>query len=319
MRSGELFTLSTPVNLTNNTFSGNGSGVNYGAILLDGSSTTGQISASTFSNQPTGIRCQNSANLTIGGSIANKNTFSGNTTYGVENTTSSIIVNATSNYWGSDTGPRHTSNPPGTGDPVSNYVDFDPWIGQDFTLTVNKTGSTGTGTVRSNPAGINCDLSNTDCSENYDYGTIVTLTAAPDAGSYFASWTGGCESQALTCKVTMDAAKTVTANFTTTPPAVNTWAKTYGGLGSDWSDSILQTSDGGYIRLQGKLPHLERVLGTFGFSNSAAVEVLPGKRPMEAQGVTGLGLSGRPRMADTSYWGTLCPLGRVTRSFGFKT
>ena len=49
-------------------------------------------------------------------------------------------------------------------------------------LTVTKPGS-GTGTVRSLPPGINCG---SDCNENYDAGTVVTLTAAPDTGSYFA-------------------------------------------------------------------------------------------------------------------------------------
>ena len=78
-------------------------------------------------------------------------------------------------------------------------------------LAVAKQG-TGTGTVRSLPPGINCG---SDCDEYYDAGTVVTLTAAPDAGSYFAGWSGDCVSQALTCKVTMDAAKNVTATFTT--------------------------------------------------------------------------------------------------------
>ena len=112
------------------------------------------------------------------------------------------------------------------------------------TLTVSKTG-TGAGTVRSQVAGIDCG---SDCSESYNAGTIVTLTAAPDAGSYFAGWSDGTNtSQALTWKVTMDAAKTVTATFTTTPPPIITWAKTYGGTGEDINSAIHQTSDGGYI------------------------------------------------------------------------
>ena len=111
-------------------------------------------------------------------------------------------------------------------------------------LAVTKPG-TGTGTVRSLPPGINCG---SDCSEHYDAGTVVTLTAAPDAGSYFAGWSGDCVSQALTCKVTMNAAKNVTATFTTGTPTVTTWAKTYGGSGGDdYATSIQQTSDGGYI------------------------------------------------------------------------
>jgi len=112
-----------------------------------------------------------------------------------------------------------------------------------YALTVTKSG-TGTGTVRSQVSGINCG---SDCIEAYNTDTVVTLTAAPDTGSYFAGWSGDCVSQALTCKVTMDADKTVTATFTTTPPPVTTWAKTYGGIDTDDANSIQQTSDGGYI------------------------------------------------------------------------
>ena len=34
------------------------------------------------------------------------------------------------NWWGNCSGPAHSSNPSGTGDAVSDNVDFDPWIGQ---------------------------------------------------------------------------------------------------------------------------------------------------------------------------------------------
>ncbi|HVP80104.1 MAG TPA: thrombospondin type 3 repeat-containing protein [Thermodesulfobacteriota bacterium] len=110
-------------------------------------------------------------------------------------------------------------------------------------LAVTKPG-TGTGTVRNLPPGINCG---TDCDEHYDAGTVVTLTAAPAAGSYFGGWSGDCVSQALTCKVTMDGAKNVAATFTSGTPPVTTWAKTYGQTGDDYPWSIQQTSDGGYI------------------------------------------------------------------------
>jgi uncharacterized repeat protein (TIGR02543 family) len=76
------------------------------------------------------------------------------------------------------------------------------------TLTVNKAG-TGTGTVTSYPAGINCGA---DCTGNYA-GTI-TLIAHPDADSAFTGWSGDCSGSDPTTTVTMDADKTCTATFT---------------------------------------------------------------------------------------------------------
>ncbi|CAK0749893.1 exported hypothetical protein [Gammaproteobacteria bacterium] len=75
------------------------------------------------------------------------------------------------------------------------------------TLTVTKTGS---GTVTSNPAGISCD---SDCSESYNSGTSVTLTATPAAGFTFAGWGGDC-SGTTSCTLSMTAAKNVSATFT---------------------------------------------------------------------------------------------------------
>lgn len=51
------------------------------------------------------------------------NEFQGNTLYAVRNTGPSRLT-AFNNWWGSPTGPRHSSNPGGVGDPVSNYVDY---------------------------------------------------------------------------------------------------------------------------------------------------------------------------------------------------
>ena len=56
------------------------------------------------------------------------------------------------------------------------------------TLTVAKAG-TGSGTVTSSPAGINCGAT---CSASFPAATVVTLTAAPAAGSTFAGWSGAC-------------------------------------------------------------------------------------------------------------------------------
>ncbi|MEI2783989.1 MAG: S8 family serine peptidase [Candidatus Competibacter sp.] len=86
---------------------------------------------------------------------------------------------------------------------------------QQYTLTVSKAG-TGSGTVTSNPAGINCGG---DCSETYNAGIPVTLTATAAAGSTFIGWSGVCSGTSAACTVTMDAAKSATANFNAGSPA----------------------------------------------------------------------------------------------------
>ncbi|MCS6927827.1 MAG: fibronectin type III domain-containing protein, partial [Candidatus Binatia bacterium] len=87
---------------------------------------------------------------------------------------------------------------------------------QSFTLTVNR-GGTGSGTVSSTPAGINCG---TDCSEAYPQGTTVTLTAAPAAGSVFSGWSEGSCGRNTTCTVSMTSNLTVAASFIIPPRLV---------------------------------------------------------------------------------------------------
>jgi len=94
-------------------------------------------------------------------------------------------------------------------------------------LTVTKAGS-GTGTVTSAPAGIDCGST---CSAGFGNGTQVTLTATPAAGSTFAGWSGDC-SGAGTCTVTMTAAHSVTATFTSQSSRALTVTITGGGSGT---------------------------------------------------------------------------------------
>jgi len=84
--------------------------------------------------------------------------------------------------------------------------------GGSYALSIAKTG-TGTGTVTSNPAGINCG---SDCSQSYSSGSAITITATATTDSTFTGWTGGGCSGTGTCNVTMNADKTVTANFAKT-------------------------------------------------------------------------------------------------------
>jgi protocatechuate 3,4-dioxygenase beta subunit len=51
-----------------------------------------------------------------------------NSEYGIFNVNSLSTVTAVYNYWGSDTGPQHPSNPGGLGDRVSDHVTFIPFL-----------------------------------------------------------------------------------------------------------------------------------------------------------------------------------------------
>jgi uncharacterized repeat protein (TIGR02543 family) len=86
-------------------------------------------------------------------------------------------------------------------------ANFDP---ATFALDV---ATTGPGSVASNPAGVNCGAT---CNASFNSGTLVTLTATPQANSVFLGWGGACSGTALTCTVTMDQARSVTANFVAT-------------------------------------------------------------------------------------------------------
>jgi hypothetical protein len=90
-----------------------------------------------------------------------------------------------------------------------------------YDLTVVNTTGTGQGTVTDVlPSGtINCDLSQTDCTEPYPCGTTVQLHAQAEAGSTMASWTvegdssADCSDPTADCTVHMTAGVTVTARF----------------------------------------------------------------------------------------------------------
>jgi hypothetical protein len=97
-----------------------------------------------------------------------------------------------------------------------------------YALAVQKSG-TGSGTVTSTPAGVNCG---TACAPSFDSGTSVTLTATAAAGSAFAGWSGDCSGTSLTCSLTMTAARTVTATFNTSPVQTFALTLTKAGTGS---------------------------------------------------------------------------------------
>jgi hypothetical protein len=54
--------------------------------------------------------------------------FDGNLSLAVRNAAANPLFQAPNNYWGSPSGPRHASNPGGTGWPVGDNVAFSPWL-----------------------------------------------------------------------------------------------------------------------------------------------------------------------------------------------
>src|SRR5207302_286802 len=89
------------------------------------------------------------------------------------------------------------------------FVDavFDAQQGQRPQLAVVPMG-TGSGTVTSSDGGINCG---TTCNATYDTGTVVTLTAAPAAGSTFGGGGCGCAGTSPTSPMTTRRARSVAA------------------------------------------------------------------------------------------------------------
>ncbi len=83
-----------------------------------------------------------------------------------------------------------------------------------YALTVARSGN-GSGTVTSNPSGINCGST---CTATYASGTTVTLSPTAASGSTFGGWSGACTGTG-SCIVSMTAARSVTASFQGTTPS----------------------------------------------------------------------------------------------------
>jgi hypothetical protein len=163
----------------------------------------------TVTSSPAGINCGSDCTesygpgsvVTLTAAAAGGSTFTGWSGGGCSGTGNCVVVMASSTT-------------------VTANFDLAP---QGFPLTVGKAGS-GSGTVTSNPAGIDCG---SDCSESYASGTVVTLIATPAAGSTFAGWSGACSGTGP-CNVSMTAARSVTATFS---PLLFTLTVTKQGLG----------------------------------------------------------------------------------------
>ena len=85
------------------------------------------IEHNTFSDHDIDIWVQYEAATTV----VNYNSFG--TDYGIKNDDTSATLDGQFNWWGDASGPYHaTSNPSGTGDTVSDNVDYSPWWGDNY-------------------------------------------------------------------------------------------------------------------------------------------------------------------------------------------
>ena len=104
-------------------------------------------------------------------------------------------------------------------------------------------GGTGSGTVTSSPAGINCVITAgvaaaTGCKAGFDHGTNVTLTAVPQPKSSFTGFSGYCGG-ALDCTVPMTQGRTILARFLLGPFTMKVT-----GDGSGIGNGVVKTQTG---------------------------------------------------------------------------
>jgi len=119
------------VNVQNNTISNNTGVVGTegsAAVLVStyfGAGTTATLTGNTLTDNSIGIAVGVDASDTSV-VVAHSNTISANA-FGIAST--QPVVDATYNWWGSASGPYHaTLNPSGTGNHVSDFVNFTPWL-----------------------------------------------------------------------------------------------------------------------------------------------------------------------------------------------
>jgi hypothetical protein len=91
---------------------------------------------------------------------------------------------------------------------ANGIVDLGAYENQDrFLLTIHRAGG-GTGSVTSEPSGIDCG---SDCAQTYDASTTVTLTPAANPDSLFTGWSGDMD--CADGQITMKADQTCIATF----------------------------------------------------------------------------------------------------------
>ncbi|TET42174.1 MAG: right-handed parallel beta-helix repeat-containing protein, partial [Dehalococcoidia bacterium] len=100
---------------------------NWHGIFIDGSDNNTIVYNTITENvlEESGVHVDANSS----GNVANCNNIEDNGPYGVWNDPGNPTLDAENNFWGSADGP---STSPGTGDPVSANVAYDPWLPMEF-------------------------------------------------------------------------------------------------------------------------------------------------------------------------------------------
>ncbi|MFC1937934.1 right-handed parallel beta-helix repeat-containing protein, partial [Chloroflexota bacterium] len=113
--------------VSGNDINGNGHG-----IWISGDSN--QILANNITNNSSG---DSGIHLTVDAedNVIHYNNIEGNVSHGVYNDNPAELVDAENNWWNDASGPGSVG--PGAGDTVSDYIDYDPWLGASFSDTTS--------------------------------------------------------------------------------------------------------------------------------------------------------------------------------------
>jgi hypothetical protein len=138
MLGAPLATLDVDIIGNEVTFSGSDNTDTYG-IEADAGYETDNLDVTVNGNVVTGFdygitfwHCTSGCGSSVFTSIvANNNSMEGNTSYGMYSNASYITADGRYNWWGDASGPYHPSlNPTGTGNWVSDYIDFSPYLNE---------------------------------------------------------------------------------------------------------------------------------------------------------------------------------------------
>jgi hypothetical protein len=94
-------------------------------IDLEGGASA-QIAQNYIANNSNSVTLD--ATSTAASGPNNNNNCFINNSIGLSNANSGTAANFTNNWWGSSTGPNYSGNPGGTGDKISTYVTYSPWL-----------------------------------------------------------------------------------------------------------------------------------------------------------------------------------------------